>query len=140
MLLLLITIFSLQLLPGSETTRRSEISVDVEVKGVRDQKGALRLALFDSEQNWLKTPLRSHIMDADSSVCSWHLDSLETGRYALAVFHDLNLNGKNDANLLGIPREPWAVSNGKRRRFGAPTWEASQFTIERDTTITVWVR
>jgi uncharacterized protein (DUF2141 family) len=39
---------------------------------------------------------------------------LAPGRYGVAVYHDLNANGKLDTNVLGIPREPYGYSGGAR--------------------------
>ena len=38
-------------------------------------------------------------------------EGLAPGRYAVAVFHDEDGNGKVKTNFIGIPREPVGVSN-----------------------------
>ncbi len=38
-------------------------------------------------------------------------EDIPPGRYALAVIHDENMNGKLDANWLGVPKEGYGFSN-----------------------------
>lgn len=63
------------------------------------------------------------------------------GRYAFVVHHDVNDNGRNDRNWLGIPSEPSVFSRETRARFGPPSWERASFVLEsRDLEVTVEVR
>jgi uncharacterized protein (DUF2141 family) len=49
--------------------------------------------------------------------------NLPPGRYALAVFHDVNDNGKLDTNLLSMPTEPWGFSRDAVGNFGPPSFD-----------------
>ena len=48
-------------------------------------------------------------------------ENVKPGNYAIAVFHDLNGNGKLDRNLIGLPSEPYGFSNDVGRR-GFPSF------------------
>jgi uncharacterized protein (DUF2141 family) len=48
------------------------------------------------------------------------LSSLPPGKYAIAVFQDVNGNQKLDTNLLGIPTEPYGFSNDAAGTMGPP--------------------
>lgn len=52
------------------------------------------------------------------------------GDYAIKVFVDQNGNGKLDKNFLGIPKEPYGLSNDIKPRFSMPSWEQLKFTIK----------
>lgn len=52
------------------------------------------------------------------------------GTYALAVIHDENLNGKLDANWLGIPSEGYGFSNDARAALGPPSFSAASFAYD----------
>ena len=54
---------------------------------------------------------------------------LEPGRYAVAVFHDTNGNGKLDTNVLGVPTEPYTFSNGAVAKWGNPGFEEAAFGL-----------
>ncbi|MBZ0108020.1 MAG: DUF2141 domain-containing protein [Candidatus Scalindua rubra] len=53
------------------------------------------------------------------------------GKYALAVIHDENVNGKLDTNWLGIPKEGYGFSNDVKGVLGAPAFSAASFLYDR---------
>jgi uncharacterized protein (DUF2141 family) len=60
------------------------------------------------------------------------------GRYALAVVHDENMNGKLDTNGLVIPTEGYGFSNDVKGVFGAPAFSAASFAHDgRTLTLTI---
>lgn len=106
----------------------------VTVTGIRQAKGEIGIALFstatgfpldssEAQQIWLPAP------DASETTIKHTFVDLPPGRYAIAVGHDLNGNRITDTNRLGIPREPWGVSNGVRPRLRAPTFAEASFEI-----------
>ena len=54
---------------------------------------------------------------------------LAPGRYAVAVFHDTNGNGKLDTNMLGVPTEPYTFSNGAVAKWSSPGFEEAAFDL-----------
>lgn len=54
---------------------------------------------------------------------------LVPGRYAVAVLHDANDNGRLDLNVLGIPTEDWAVSGGRAPSLRAPRFDEAAFSL-----------
>lgn len=52
------------------------------------------------------------------------------GKYALAVIHDENMNGKLDANRLGIPTEGYGFSNDAAALLSAPSFRAASFAYD----------
>ncbi len=59
--------------------------------------------------------------------------NLPPGQFAVSVYLDENGNGKLDAGLFGIPREPVGASNNPRRRMGPPRFEDCVFTMNTAT-------
>ena len=51
------------------------------------------------------------------------------GEYAIAVFVDVNGNGKMDKNFLGIPKEQYGFSNNVMGRMAAPTFDQAKFEV-----------
>lgn len=51
------------------------------------------------------------------------------GEYAVAVFADINGNGKLDHNFIGIPSEPVGTSRDAKGRFGPPRFADAAFRI-----------
>jgi uncharacterized protein (DUF2141 family) len=54
---------------------------------------------------------------------------LAPGRYAVAVFHDTNDNGKLDTNVFGVPIEPYGFSNKAIAKWGNPKFESAAFPV-----------
>jgi uncharacterized protein (DUF2141 family) len=54
---------------------------------------------------------------------------LAPGSYAVSAAHDINGNGKTDRNFVGLPTEPWAVSNNVRPTLRAPRFNEAVFTV-----------
>ena len=51
------------------------------------------------------------------------ITDLEYGTYAMALFQDMDNDGKIEKNFLGIPKDPYAFSNNARPTFKAPSFE-----------------
>lgn len=103
--------------------------VRIELTELRQQIGSVRIALFDAPDNYLLNPVRALSVKADAKQVSAEINNLPPGRYAFALFHDLNENGELDRNWLGIPSEPFAFSNNSMGRFSEPNWEQASFEL-----------
>lgn len=57
-------------------------------------------------------------------------ENIPTGTYAIAVIHDENMNGKLDANWLGIPKEGYGFSNTAKGVASAPLFSAASFPYD----------
>jgi len=56
-------------------------------------------------------------------------ENLPFGQYAVAVYHDLNNNGKMDKNTLGIPTEPYGFSNNVQVKWRHPKFTDAVFVL-----------
>lgn len=111
--------------------RSAELTV--EITGLRNREGALRLALYDSPQDFLKESgmrlgLRVHVALLDSNPVVVSIRDLAPGRYALSVHHDEDMDGERDT-LLRVPTEGFGFSNDARGRFGPPEFEDAAFRL-----------
>jgi uncharacterized protein (DUF2141 family) len=57
------------------------------------------------------------------------IPNIASGEYAVAVFADVNGNGKLDSNFIGIPQEPIGVSRDAKGRFGPPKFADAAFKV-----------
>ncbi len=110
--------------------RAAEISVTVT--GIEDLSGEIGCALYGASGEFLDpaASVSGQWVKARAGGVECRFTGLEPGAYAVAVLQDLNGNRTNDTNLLGIPTEPWGVSNNARPLFRAPTFEEAQVTVE----------
>jgi uncharacterized protein (DUF2141 family) len=59
------------------------------------------------------------------------LKNLPRGVYAVSVFHDENMNGRLDKNVLGIPKEGYGASNNPRKSMGPPKFAEAKFQLDQ---------
>ncbi len=64
---------------------------------------------------------------------------LPAGRYAFAGLVDHNGNGMLDTTLVGLPKEPWGISNNVRPSLRAPTFEEAAVLVDQGA-LTIEVR
>lgn len=93
------------------------------------QQGSIRVALFD-EANWLSAnAVAAATAEATGPSVVLRLTTPSPGRYAVAVYQDVNGDGRLNRNALGLPQEPVGFSNGARIGFGPPSFKAASVEI-----------
>ena len=99
---------------------------------VPDQRqGAVRAALFDKAEGFPRgTPIRTATAPADQGKATLQFAGLPPGDYALTAFLDENGNNKLDANLFGMPTEPYGFSRNARGMTGPPSFADAAFRME----------
>ncbi|MEP1472645.1 MAG: DUF2141 domain-containing protein [Halieaceae bacterium] len=108
-------------------------TVQIELTGLESAEGNLFIAVYDSKKTWLgdETVSQQKVVIVESreeGIVKAELQ-LPPGEYALSIFHDSNDNGKLDANFIGIPKEPVALSNNARPKFGPPKYKDAVFEL-----------
>lgn len=106
----------------------------VQVEGIRSDRGEIGCALFDGERGFPMDGAAARIVwqPALRTGTACRFSGLASGRYALAVSHDLNGNRKTDTNFLGMPTEDWGVSGGARPSLRAPRFSEAAFELPAD--------
>lgn len=107
----------------------SDMQIEVVVNGV-SPVGILTVELYTpSRRDFLKKESRLHRIrvpagDGQQTVC---FDIPETGRYAIAAYHDKDADRDLDQKWNRMPAEPFALSSNKKLGFGFPKFEDSAF-------------
>lgn len=102
----------------------------VKVTGFKNDKGELRVVLYDNQKAFDddRRFKQTTAMISNRSATAT-LSDVPVGTYAVAVFHDVNKNGELDENWLGIPKENYGLSRNVPASIrGIPTFE--QIKIE----------
>jgi uncharacterized protein (DUF2141 family) len=109
-------------------------TVHVQVDGLPAAVGSVSCGLFLADAGFPddERQARTQRQPADPSGTRCRFDDVPAGRVAVAVSHDRNGNGRLDKNFLGIPREPWGVSNGVRPALRAPRFAEAAFEVPAD--------
>jgi uncharacterized protein (DUF2141 family) len=110
----------------------------VKVNGLHPLKGDLYIAIHQRPE-YFQVPdsaLVKRIVKIDKETETVIFDKVPDGRYALAVYHDENLNGKLDTSPVGIPREGYGFSNNPKVP-GKPKFEQAAFDFSKNDTIVI---
>ena len=105
-------------------------TLTVQVTGLESNDGSLRFVLFDSEENFLKQPLRAEIVEIENLGGTWTVADIPPGEYAVLVHHDVDGSGKMERHWYGNPKEPSGVSNNPPPRMGPPKYKDAKFELQ----------
>lgn len=119
---------------AGDVSAQSWPGIHVTVLNIRNSTGAVACALFESPAGFptefLRFATRIMVMRIRDTRARCDFADIAPGTYALAVIHDENMNGKLDANWLGIPAEGYGFSNDARAALGAPSFSAASFAYD----------
>ena len=110
----------------SVTARAATLTVTVD--NVQTTEGQVLVAIYN-EAHWMKQNLAGQALKPTASNTVVATFELPPGRYAAAVLHDMNDNGRMDYRLLRLPKEPYGFSNGAKPKLRPPTFEDAAFDL-----------
>ena len=100
----------------------------VEVQNVRPAQGRLMVAAYLDAETFGKAAASQLALAAGEATMRFDLCGLSGESVALTLYQDLNSDGKMNANLVGMPTEPWGAS-GHPGMMG-PKWEATKVPLD----------
>lgn len=106
----------------------SQCRLEVTISGIRNDKGNIMLQLFDENEKVFK----QEIIQITGKKCMVDFKDIRPGKYAIRYYHDENMNGKMETNLVGKPTEGYGFSNNVLGKFGPPTFEKWLFDVKED--------
>lgn len=115
-------------------------TLTIEVRDIEKVEGQLYVAIYHSEDTFMKKPLAAFRVEVKDDVVSLPCTGLPTGTYAVSLFQDENGNGKLDTGAFGIPTEKFAFSNDAEGVMGPPTYKKCSFTFSEDTTLVIHLK
>lgn len=106
----------------------------VEVSGLKNTLGDLRIGLFDSEDGFLKEEaiaigVRVKLSLLEGRDFTVTLHSIPPGQYAVSAYHDEDADGTRDTNFIGIPTEGYGFSNAASGGMGPPSFGTAAFRV-----------
>lgn len=93
--------------------------------------GTIAVAIYGDAEDFAasRNPVRTVVVPSAGVSTRTVIRGLAPGRYAVAVFHDVDGNGDLTLWPIGLPREAYGFSNNARGRFGPPAWTAAAFAL-----------
>ena len=110
-------------------------TVLVTVENVESNKGDVSVALCDKGLSKDGCPFGTG-RTAATGTMEFVFENIPPGNYAVVAFHDLNSNREFD-QILGVPREPYALSKDAANKM-IPTFKDAALAIgEGETRVTI---
>ncbi|MCP2028534.1 uncharacterized protein (DUF2141 family) [Flavobacterium sp. HSC-32F16] len=126
-------IISLLVLIAVNSSLFAQHNFSVEVTGVKPGKGYVFFGLYDKEKGFLDN--ESHIATAKVKAVEnnvvYTFKNLPDGNYAIAVYQDVNNNGKCDRNMIGYPIEGFGFSKNYKPKFSAPDFDQVKIAVSQ---------
>ncbi|MEM7704290.1 MAG: DUF2141 domain-containing protein [Pseudomonadota bacterium] len=125
---------------AAETTGANPLRI--EIVNIESAKGALRLQILDSKAAFGGSggSVAAFIVPAVEGSVELSLNSLPAGEYAIRVMQDTDGDGELGTNAIGMPNEPWGISNDAVGQFGPPSWSDAKFSLPETTQQTITLR
>lgn len=114
------------------TSAHSQTNIQVHITGISSQKGEIFVALYSSSNGFpsdASKAIKTAKAVPSNGKASLNFTLIPEGNYAIALFHDINGDGKMNTNIFGIPKEGYGFSNNVRNLFRAPTFEEASFRV-----------
>jgi uncharacterized protein (DUF2141 family) len=111
----------------------SQSRLDIEIQALKSNHGRVMLQVFDSAG----TVIDSLMNSITDRTCSFSINGLPDGKYAVRYYHDENMNGRMETNIFGKPLEGYGFSNNVTGKFGPPPFNKWLFKVSGNTKITL---
>lgn len=102
----------------------------MQVDALTTNAGLVYCDLYDKKEGFPTDPRRAVArVEArpNSKQATCVFPNMKPGRYAVALWHDVDGDRKFDTNWLGIPSEPVGASNNAKGSFGPPSFKDAAF-------------
>ncbi|WP_100260030.1 DUF2141 domain-containing protein [Qipengyuania seohaensis] len=141
--LVLLPLCALALAAGAPPPAKDAgVSITVKVTDLRNAKGLLRACMTTVQSDFPDCKKTASIhatsVTAREGGVTFTFDGVKPGRYAIALLHDENSNGKADRVLGMMPKEGFGFSRDAPVRMGPPKFSDAAFdmgTSDRELTI-----
>ena len=118
-----------------QVDRHSGTTVTVAISDLRNAKGVVRACMTRDPARFPKcrgdADAYSAIVDAHSGAITLRFSDVAPGRYAVALLHDENANGKADRAMGMMPKEGFGFSRDAKVQMGPPEFDAAAVEIDR---------
>jgi uncharacterized protein (DUF2141 family) len=114
----------------------SSATLKIVVTDIQVGKGNVVVEVYGNDKDFIKNPLKAQTIIATANSMDFSFD-IPDGIYAVMIYQDINENKKLDRRMIGIPKEPYGLSNNYTPHFGPPKFEDCKFKLVNETTLTI---
>ncbi|MCP4295077.1 MAG: DUF2141 domain-containing protein [Proteobacteria bacterium] len=109
-------------------------TISLEVVEIDTKKGGnIMVGLYNNQGFPEKgKSIKGIIIKIEGPVANHQFENIPAGKYALAVFQDVNKDNDLNTNLFGAPKEPYGFSQNKYGTFGPPDFKDVSFEVKEN--------
>ncbi len=116
--------------------RGEPYEIRIIIEGVKKNEGLVTADLYPNEEEHFlrggKGRVKLARYAAKAPATKFCITAPGPGLFAVAIYHDRNANKSFDKTGVGLPAEPWGISNNPRARFGPPPLDKAIFEVTED--------
>lgn len=126
---ILVTVFAFLLFFSGTFSNSGRITIEVE--GLRNSQGTVRIGVYNEEEGYLKDKgvIRNETGSIKRNTCTLETGILPYGDYAMALLHDENNNKTMDYSWLQLPKEGFGFSNNPKIGMSAPSFQETKVQL-----------
>jgi uncharacterized protein (DUF2141 family) len=124
----------------STTALGTSVPLTIIVTNLASPTGPVIVGVYSSKNKFPdpKDQLKQYKFTPHDTQLTAQITDLPVGTYAMAIYQDVNSNGKIDKNLIGIPTEPYAFSKNYKPTVKAPGFKDCCFDYQaKNDTVTM---
>jgi len=112
-------------------------TVVVRIHGIKEIKGKIIIGLYNKSKGFpvVGKQYKGIVTKITAKTATYTFKNVPDGHYAIALFHDINSNGKLDYNFFGIPEELYAFSCITKTCFKTPEFNEAKFKLKNKHTL-----
>lgn len=128
---MIITLILSTLLAFSPAAQESDVYQLKLILNPKESDCKMKIGVYVSQDNFLseEVTLVSYVFDASLRDTLISIPKV-VNEVAIAAYEDCNKNDLLDLNLLGIPKESYAISNNARSKWREPTFDEAKIDLE----------
>ena len=131
------SIFVISILVFSNILFSQSYKLSVKVEGLKSTKGNLVVGVYNNSTDFLKKEFTGKTIPITAKIVKVYFNNLPKGKYAIAIYHDENKDGKLTTNFIGLPKEDYAFSNNAMGLIGPPGFEKAAVNMDRNKLIII---
>ncbi|MEN8228627.1 MAG: DUF2141 domain-containing protein [Bacteroidota bacterium] len=119
--------------PSMFSQSTSKGTLEIEFKGVRNNRGQMTIGLHNTDEGWPRKPQMNYQwnkVNLYEGVLRVKVPGLTYGTYAITVLDDENSNLEMEM-FIGIPKEGWGFSMNPPFRLSAPKFNECSFVLNK---------
>jgi uncharacterized protein (DUF2141 family) len=106
-----------------------DFAIDLTFRAMVGKDGEIKVGVFTKEDRMPRAPAGLAAAPAKAATVLLHMTDIAPGTYAVALYHDVNNDGKVDTNFDGKPLEPWGMSNNPKYAGRKLTFDDAKFEL-----------